>query len=279
MPTLLQIRKEAEAIEQLYAKNPRTNTYNAIIFGKVKLGKTYLLKTCRKPVFVHSFDPGGSVTLRKEIESGEILVDTSFEVEDPYNPKAFALWEHRFNKLVTSGFFNHVGTFSIDSMTTWAQCIMNEVIKQAAKKQPSKRKVGQHPHRDDWLPQMQFIESYMRKFVSLPCDCVLLGHEDQPMEEDGTPKGDLGLLITGKLKTRVPALFDEIYRLEMDNYKKQERRLRTRPAYGILAGSRLSAVGNFEEFEPADIKALMKKAGLPHEDKPLFRDLKDEEEN
>lgn len=259
----------------MYDEDPRNLTFNAIIHGPIKTGKTSLLRTCPKPVFVHSFDPGGTLVLRDMIEKGEVLADTRFEKEDPFNPKACRLWEDEFNYLYRKDFFSQVGTFAIDSMTTWAQVIMYEVIRRAAKKKKD-REVGGAPQENDWLPQMAFLENYMRKFLSLPCHCILMGHSDQPKDREGNATGDLGIMITGKLRERIPALFSEIYYLRIKDYKTEKRELLTKPVYGIQTGSRLGYGNRLEKEEPADIKAIMKKCGLDIKDKPLFKDLEEE---
>lgn len=267
----------------MYAEDPRNNTFNAIIHGPIKVGKTTLLRTCPKPILVHSFDPNGTLVLRDLIETNEVMVDTRFEEEDPFKPKACKLWEDEFNWLCRKRFFDHIGTFVIDSMTTWAQVIMYEVIMKATKTKKGKgRKAGESPQENDWLPQMSFIENYMRKFLSLPCNCVLLGHSEQPKDREGNPTGDLGIMITGKLRERVPALFSEIYYLRMKNYKEGSRELLIHPTYGIQVGSRLSA-GKGQEIllnsiEKPDIKKIMDKVGIDSADKPLISELDESSE-
>lgn len=275
--TLLTIKKLAEDIQKLYDTDPRNLTFNAIIHGPLKTGKTSLLRTCPKPVFVHSFDPYGTLVLQDMIKTGEVLVDTRFEKEDPFKPKACRLWEDEFNFLYRKDFFSHVGTFAIDSMTTWAQVIMYEVIRRAAEKKKD-REVGGAPQENDWLPQMAFIENYMRKFLSLPCHCILLGHSDQPKDREGNATGDLGIMITGKLRERVPALFSEIYYLRIKDYKAETRELLTKSVYGIQAGSRLGRGGKLNKEEPPNIKKILDKVGIDSGDKPLFGDLKEESE-
>lgn len=279
MSTLLTIKKQAEEIKRMYDEDPRNLTFNAIIHGPIKTGKTSLLRTCPKPVFVHSFDPNGTIVLRDMIEKGEILVDTRFEKEDPFKPATCRLWEDEFNYLYRKDFFKHVGTFAIDSMTTWAQTVMYEVIRRAVlspKGKKAGRQNGEAPQENDWLPQMAFIENYMRKFLSLPCHCILLGHSDQPKDREGNAKGDLGIMITGKLRERVPALFSEIYYLKIKDYKKETRELLTKPVYGIQVGSRLGSEGKLNKEEPPDIKKIMDKCGLDTSDKPLFKDLEED---
>jgi hypothetical protein len=276
LSTLLTIKKHAQEIKDLYDSDPRNLTFNAIIHGPLKMGKTSLLRTCPKPIFIHSFDPNGTLVLQDMIDSGEVLVDTRFEKEDPFKPKACRLWEDEFNYLYRKDFFSHVGTFALDSMTTWAQIVMYEVIRRAAEKKKD-REVGGAPQENDWLPQMAFIENYMRKFLSLPCHCILLGHSEQQKDREGNTVGDLGIMITGKLRERVPALFSEIYYLRMKDYKTETRELLIRPTYGIQVGSRLGHGGKLDKTEPPDIKKIMLKVGIDPSDKPLFKDLEETE--
>lgn len=275
--TLLEIKKQAAEIKKLYEEDPRTKTFNALIYGSLKTGKTSILRTCPKPVLVHSFDPSGTLVLRDLIEKEEILADTRFEHEDPFKPSACQLWEKEFNYLYRKDFFKHVGTFAIDSMTTWASIIMNEVIRRAAKTKKN-REIGGAPQQQDWLLQMSFIENYIRKFLSLPCHCVLLGHADQPKDSEGANAGDLSIMITGKLRERIPALFSEIYYLRIKDYKQGTRELLTQAVYGIQAGSRLGYKGLLDKTEPPDIRKIMDKVGINSSNKPLFKDMKDEED-
>ena len=270
---LLKIKDQALKIQKQYESNPRTQSFNAIIHGPIKVGKTSLAKTCPAPVLIHSFDPGGTDPLRAEIATGQVIADTRFEEENPYAPQACRLWEEEFNRLRRMGFFSHVGTFIIDSMTTWAQVIMYEVIRRAHVKKPAKRVIGGSPQQDDWLPQMQFIENYMRLFLSLPCPCILMGHSDQPKDQDGNILGDEGIMITGKLRQRVPALFSEIYYMRIKNYQTGERELLTQPTYGIQTGSRLGSGGKLNKTEEPNIKNIMKKVGLDPSDKPMLDEL------
>ena len=276
-PAMQKIIANAARISKFYADDPRRETFNGIIYGPPKVGKSTILKTVPGPVLVHSFDPGGSIVLEDEIKSGKVIVDTRFEVDDPMNPKAFALWEKEMDQLIKDKFFDHIGTYALDSMTTWGQCIMYEIVRRGAVKS-AKRKVGGAPMQQDWMPQMSIIENWMRKFVGLPCNCILLGHDDLPTNEDGVAIDDRRLMITGKLSKRVPALFDEVYYMSVTNSVKGTRELQTQPKNRVSAGSRLGRGGKLELHEPPDIKALLKKVGYPYEDKTYFKDLVEIEE-
>lgn len=272
---ILEIKKEARKIRELYNSSPRSSSFNAIIYGASGSGKTSILRTCRKPVHVDSFDPGGSKVLQgtaflngkeypDDMAAGNIIVDSRFEDEDPLNPKAAKLWDDEFHRRKKMGYFSLLGTYVIDSVTTWAQCIMYSIMKKAGR-------TGTQPYQQDWLPQMTVIENAVREITALPCDCILIGHEDADKDE-ATGKMFITLAVTGKLKVRIPLLFDEIYYAHTKETSKGiQYQLLTRKTGLYMARSRLAKSGKIETYEVPDIKAILRKAGLPTEDKePLL---------
>ncbi len=274
----LEIRVEAQKLYQMYKEDPRTGSFKAIIYGGIGSGKTSMLRTCRLPVHIDSFDPGGTKVLRgegilngtlylDEMSKGNIICDTRYEVENPMSPTAAVLWDKEFGKRLEMGYFNRLGTYVIDSMTTWAQDIMYEVMRKAGR-------TGGVPQQNDWLPQMTIIENAMRKFLSLPCDCILIGH-DSADKDESTGRMFVSLMITGKLVKRVPLLFDEIWMAQTKETSKGiEYQLLTKSTGLFTARSRLCNKGQILEYEQPNIKAILEKAGLPTDDKPsLFQEV------
>jgi len=256
----LEIKTEAEKLKKMYADDPRSKTFNGIVYGGIGTGKTSLLKTCRKPLHVDSFDPGGTKVL-DGVE--EIYKDTRFEVENPSKPSMAKLWDEEYSRRKKMGYFDSLGTYVIDSMTTWAQCIMYEVMKKAGRS-------GGQPFQNDWLPQMTIIENALRDFVSLPCDCILIGHDDSDKDE-ATGRMFVGLMITGKLKRRVPLLFDEIYCAQTKETSAGiQYQLLTRATGMYQARTRLGKGGELDTYEEPDIKKILKKVGYDTADKPLL---------
>ena len=110
----------AQIAYNAHKESAKTQRFKLLEYGRTGTGKTRIFKTARRPVFICSFDPGGYKTLIDEIDGRTFLVDSRFESEDPWHPKAWALFDKVFHELKTSGFFSMVGTFGLDSLTTMA---------------------------------------------------------------------------------------------------------------------------------------------------------------
>lgn len=278
------ITKTAEELRKMYSTSASKESTNFIIYGGAGAGKTSLLRSCRTPVLLHSFDPGGGSVLETPvpwspytacIESGDILVDSRFEGEDPKNPSRFELWDKVYHQLKREKFFDSLGTYAID-LTTFSQCIMNFILKQEGRSGSTGLIVGKGnkqvyagvPHQNDWLPQMMYIENTLRDILSYSCDVVLLGH-DASVKDEITGQVQKDLMITGKLVRRVPLLFNEMYHAEViTSSTGPQYKLLTTKTGTYQAKTRMGAAGQLEVRETADIKSMLKKCGRNAEDKP-----------
>lgn len=260
-------------IMQKYSDDERAQKMNCILYGGVGSGKTYALRTLPAPILLHSFDPGGSKSLREEIDKGRVFADRSFEDEDPQKPSQFERWTKEFERLYklkvdkeVDGeirkvpFFSQIGTFVLDSMTMWSQAALNHVLKKRGA-------AGQTPAQNDWFPQMVMLENAMHYLLSIPCNVVIIGHDDY-LKDELTGRISRNVMITGKLVKRIPLRFDECYVMTNKRTAKgTEFMFRTQSNSEYEARSRLGSGGRLNELEPADFKVIMKKVGLPHEDK------------
>lgn len=258
----LDIKKELEQLQSMYKNNARSNTFNAIIYGGMGTGKTNITRTCRRPVLIHSFDPGGTKTVRDEVEKGDFFVDTRFETEDPMKPTSFKLWDEEYHRLKQGGMFDKIGTYVIDSATTWSSAAMNVILQKAGRP-------GSTPQQNDYLPTMVLLENAIKDITTLPCDVILICHEDTDKDE-ASGRLFVGPLFIGKLKYRIPILFDEIYyACTKETSSGVNYQLLTRATGLYKARTRLGKGGIFETYEQQDIKALLKKAGYDTSDKVL----------
>lgn len=260
--------KTIQEIRKLYKESSEKRGFNAIIYGDIGSGKTTLAETCRRPILVHSFDPNGTLVLRDAISEGWIVADNRFEVEDPKQPSAFRLWDTEYHKLKREGIFEQVGTYFFDSLTTFSQIVMNFVLQKNGR--PGGIPEAGAGKSSDYVLQMNYIEIALRDFFTLPCNVILTAHPDVS-KDDVTGKQFIGPLVTGQLKTRLPLMFDEMYYLMTSKDAKGEikRALLTQPDGSAKAKTRIGMKGRLNTFEEPNIKSLLKKSGLPFEDKPI----------
>lgn len=269
-------KKELERVISYYNQDHLQQRFSAIVTGETNAGKTFLLRTARFPIHIDSFDPGGTKCLADLIRSesnpnGQIVADTTFETEDPFDPKTFAEWMKTTEIRLKTGYFNIFGTYCLDSLSTFSDAVMNYQLASAGR-------AGEVPmHRRDYNPQKTFVVNYIRKLMNLSCDFILTGHLRQHEEvkhidsSTGIIRKEIWhrLNVTGQAVITVPLLFDELYVIrgkgEGRDGPKREMLIDSLGQY--IARSRLKKAGKLAAIEPPDIKALLKKAGLNWEDK------------
>jgi hypothetical protein len=260
----LDIKTEVAEIRKRYSEDPRQKSFNVLVLGEMGSGKTFLLRTVRFPCHIDSFDPGGTKCLRDEIAAGKIIADTRFESEDRMHPSMFQLWKTEFEKRRQGGYFDQIATYCIDSSSTWAEAIMNRILQKA-------QIAGEAPRwAHDYVPQKIEIQNRLRVCLDLPCDFFLTGHLEQ-YEDQEDQRIRYRYMTTGKGTIIIPTLFDEVYVMDPKRSSAGvEYRILTKNTGTHTARSRLAKGGMLDIYEEANIKKLLKKAGLPAEDKPLI---------
>jgi len=266
--------KELKRVTDYYNKDPLQKRFSAIVTGETNAGKTYLLRSARFPIHIDSFDPGGTKCLGdlircEENPNGQIIADTTFENEDPFNPSAYAEWQKVTNLRLETGYFNLFGTYCLDGLTTFGKAVMNFQL-------ASKGREGEVPQmRKDFNPQKNFIENYIRKLMNLSCDFILTGHLKEIEEllaidsSSGIKRKEVKyrLYVTGQAVITIPLLFDELYTIiGKGNPPKREMLIDSLGKY--IARSRLKRNGKLDAVEEPNIRKLLKKIGLKWEDKP-----------
>lgn len=265
-------KNELDRVKKHYEGDPLQKRFSALVTGETNAGKTYLLRTARFPVHIDSFDPGGTKCLRDLIESGDVIADTQWESDDPFNPKTFAEWKKSVDIRMKIGYFDKFGTYCLDSATTFGDAVMNEQL-------ASKSRAGEAPqHRHDYNPQKVAMTNYIKKLMRLPCDFIMTGHLREikklvridPKTGIATEDIKYRFYTTGQAVVTIPLLFDEIYVIIGDEQRGRapKRKMLIDSLGTYIARSRLKANGKLEAEEPPDIRALLKKIGLDWQDKP-----------
>ena len=265
---------ELKRVKTYYAGDPLQKRFSALICGETNAGKTYLLRTARRPVHIDSFDPGGTKCLRDLIASGDVVADTRYEDDDPFDPKAYADWKRATDIRFQIGYYNQFGTYCLDSATTFGIAVMNYVLS-------GKGAAGESPQmRRDYVPQKNEMTNYFRKLMNLPCDFILTGHLREIRKvlsvdsKTGIVREEVKFRFytTGQAVITIPLLFDEIYVVTGKNDRDGVKREMLIDSLGdYVARSRLKSKGLLNAIEPPDLKALLKKAGFDAQDKPRLK--------
>jgi hypothetical protein len=266
-------RKELKRVRDYYNQDPLQKRFSAIISGDIGSGKTYLLSTARFPVHIDSFDPGGTKCLKPWIDKGDIVADTRWEDEDPFNPKAYTAWERDMEVRIKTGYFDMFGTYALD-LSMFSDAVMNYQQNLAGR-------AGEVPmHRRDYNPQKTIVVNKIKRLMSLKCDFFLLAHLRELEDSSIDTKGNViknyryRLNITGNAVLTIPLQFDELYvLLGTGSPIKREMLIESQGKY--IARSRLKSLGKLSNKEEPDIKKLLKKIGLDWQDKPKL-DFTDE---
>lgn len=266
----MDINIEIAKLRETYSKKNYGSEFKLLGYGNKGSGKTTLIATGRRPIFIDSFDKGGTLSIKEAIDAGWIIADVRWEEDDPLQPTAYTEWNRVFQERRRAKFFDQFGTYAMDSFTMFSQVALNQVLKKAGR-------AGGIPQTgkgvdNDYIVQMLYIETAMAQILSLPCDVILTCHPDIEKDEESGRIISVGPLITGKAKQRIPLAFSEMYYLKTD--PKTDGiiySMLTRLTNVYKASTRLGRGGRFDMYEKPDIKALLKKAGLPFEDKPIPR--------
>ena len=263
-------KTELRRVRDYYANDSLQKRFSALVTGESGSGKTFLISTARFPVHIDSFDAGGSKSVRKWIDSGDIIADTQWEREDPYDPKVFGEWMKAIDIRLRTGYFDMFGTYVLDSASSWGDAVMNYQLGKASH-------AGEAPKWNrDYTPQKTFMINYIKKLMNLPCDFILTGHLKTLEEVVGTTKDgneikkvSYRFFTTGQAMVTIPMQFDELYVLrgiETSSGIKRELMIDSQGKY--IARSRLKGDGRLNDVEEPNIKKLLKKLGLAWEDKP-----------
>lgn len=261
---MLEIFKEMDAIREMYANDKSQETFNLLLLGEMGSGKTDLLQTCRRPIHIDSFDPGGTKLrrFRDAITAGWLICDTRWEKEDPMKPTVAEMWIKEMDKREKMGYFDHLGTYALDSKTSWMAAMMNRQLKSAGL-------AGTPPRfTHDYMPVKTMMNKFIKRMMSFPCDFILTAHFKMEKDET-TGKLVCNLLSIGDMATTVPTLFDEVYVAQSKEAPggKTAYTILTAPKGLFRARTRMGG-GVFAPEEEPDIRKLLTKAGREVKDLP-----------
>lgn len=225
----LKAQKRIDELRQIYSNTRSSQKAKILLYGEWGTYKSTIATTMPRPILIHSFDPGGDKIkhVQDGHNDGSIIVDNSWQsrtLDDSEN--RFAAWNTEYNSLKSGGVFEEIGTFVLDSITTFQRLVVDAAVgsNQKNTKISSKMPV-KIPQMRDYGVQDSAMELTISSMLDLPCHVLIIGHSEVHEETDN--KGNLirqehRPLITGKkLRGKLPLLFDEIYITKVRGNKSQ----------------------------------------------------------
>lgn len=199
------------------AKNAHEIAYHRfLLLGDTGSGKTTQLLTLPGKKFAYLFDSNAILSLRGyDVEYEEFLPDQlnlsvrslskgkGGDSTTSHQNEIYKLWEQDFDEKLKSGFFDDFDVIAIDSATTLLDLILDRVL-------TINGRAGQWPQQDDWGPQMITFTNICRTLMALNKTVVMTGHMEYK-QDDLTNKIFRQPVMTGKLRTKIPLLFSDIF--------------------------------------------------------------------
>lgn len=262
---MIEVNKRLEEIDSMYEDSVNT-PMSALILGGPGVGKTSLALTGPKPILVDSFDPRGTVILRKfKQEHPKDLYIRTFWNEDSQKPTEYMKWERTIDKDLSTNFLSEFGTYSCDTFTTMLDALTNATAS-------AKNRVDNLPAIQDYRIIYNTVRDIIKKMASQSCVFLMMGHIEFD-KNDLTGEVTASIAAFKGLKTIVPPLFTEKYVLLVKNMRDENgkaKRVLLTDHKGMYSASTQIGAGIFQAEEEPNIKSLLLKAGLPYNDKMII---------
>ena len=174
-----------------------TERYKVFVCGDAGTGKSIFASTFPTPAFLFNFD--------KSILSYRGL-DIDYE-DYTQDGKGWVKFEKDFHELQKQ--FKEAKpyeTIILDSTTTWTDLAMERALQLDPKRSPT----GGPLWNVHFGMVKNLIEGRIRQLLELPCNIIVIGHNDMVYDEDGSLVA-VKPMLTGQLSVKVPSYFDELY--------------------------------------------------------------------
>jgi len=192
-----------------------------IVVGQGGAGKTAQILTLPGRTFAYLFDPAALSTLRGHDIDYELFVpgkvrlsaqalaekakkDPTLGTEDASN--TYREWEQDYEDKTKAGYWDNFDNIAFDSFTTFSDIVMDRVLFLNGR-------AGHFPQQDDWTAQMQTVMNVVRTFSSMNKLLFFTAHDEFKQDETTSRMQNI-IILTGKLRTKVPLMFSDIWHLE-----------------------------------------------------------------
>ncbi len=238
-------------------KAHETSTRKVLTLGDTGSGKTTQFLTFPGKKFAYLFDANAILSLQGyDVDYEEFLPDRlNLSVKSltknlgdkttQFKNDLYVEWEKDFNNRLDSGFFEQFDSIMFDSATTFLDLIMDRIL-------TINGRAGSWPQQDDYGPQMQLFINIVRSLTSMNKTIYMTGHLE--VKQDQLTKRILrGPMMTGRLKTKIPLLFSDIFITEVmsDSQGNVNHRVQTIP--DSMTTSVRTSIKGLEPFENVNL--------------------------
>ena len=197
-----------------------------LLIGSTGGGKTTQIVTLPGRTFAYLFDPSSLSTLRGfdvEYESFfpekvNLSAQSLAKGKGDKTPKGaqredasevYREWEEDFEGKIATGYFDAYDNIAFDSFTTFSDIVMDRIL--AINGRP-----GHFPQQDDWAAQMGSITNVVRTLVGMNKVLIFTAH-DEFKQDEASKRMQNVLMLTGRLKIKLPLLFSEIWHMDSNS--------------------------------------------------------------
>lgn len=191
-----------------------------LLVGSTGGGKTSQIVTLPGRTFAYLFDPSALSSLRGfDVEYETFFPEkvnisaqslTKGKGDRPLGKddasEVYREWEEDFEKKISTNYFDAFDNIAFDSFTTFSDIVMDRILF-------INGRPGHFPQQDDWTAQMASITNVVRTLVGMNKLLLFTAHDEFKQDEQ-SKRMQNSLILTGKLKVKLPLLFSEIWHMD-----------------------------------------------------------------
>lgn len=233
--------RKLKELQQIYDTSSQQKKLKCLFYGDWGTWKTTLAATMPRPILMQTFDPGGDKVfhIQEGVKDGSIIVDKRFQEREFMDSESrFREWNEDYQKMKNEGTFDQIGTYVLDSLTTFQRFVIDASIDGNTKnRQISRNMPVKTPQMRDYNVQGAAMEYAVSDMLELPCHVMVIAHAEEDTDDDSGIRFFQPLITGKKLRKQLPLLFDEIY-IAMEKRKGVD--VLTSPKNYYKARSRIS---------------------------------------
>jgi len=204
---------------------------NFMIVGPPGGGKSKLAGTFPGKTLVSAFDPSAKAAyaglghidlVEYPVDSMEMSVTVKRNegiknlTTGKREPKAYETFAQDLIEIINTGIYKNYDNWVFDTVTTFEAIALDAVMFKNGT-------FGHVPKIDDYPPAMQLLTKLVRAVTPLPMRIIFLLH-DELVQDEISKKIENQMLMTGKLKRKLPVLFNHLLRVEVDTVANKGNR-------------------------------------------------------